>query len=55
MGAVHQGLKVAAPAIFGVQSFPISTQWRKDALVPYYLPILEEIQVDGAPLQVDRV
>jgi hypothetical protein len=36
-----------------MQTFPVSTQWRKNALVPYYLPFLKEIQVDGAPFKMD--
>jgi hypothetical protein len=53
MRAIHQGFEVSTPTVLRMQTFPVSTQRRKDALVPYYLPILEEIQVDGASFQVN--
>ena len=55
MRAVNQRLEIPAPAIFWVQSLPISAERRKDDSVPYYLPILEEVQVDGAALEVNRI
>jgi len=55
MGTIDKRFEIASPAIFGVQSFPISTQRREDALVPYYLPIPEEVQVSSAPFQVNGI
>jgi len=55
MRTINKRFEIASPAILGVQRFPISTQRREDALVPYYLPIPEEVQVSSAPLQVDGI
>jgi len=48
MRAVNQRLKVAAPTVFGVQTLPICADGGQNPFVPYYLPILEEIQVNSA-------
>lgn len=55
MRTVHQRFEVATPAVFGVQRLPVRAQRSNDVLVPDYLPILEEVQVDGAPFEVDGV
>ena len=52
---VHQGLEVAAPAVFGVQAFPVRAKWSQDSLVPDDLPVLEEVKVSSATLEVDGV
>ena len=55
MRAVHQRFKVPTPTVFGVQGFPVSAEWRKDFFVPYDFAVLEEVQVNSAALQMDRV
>lgn len=53
--AVYQALEVAAPAVLGMQTFPICTDWSKDSFVPDYFPVQEEVQVHRAPLEMDGV
>ena len=53
--AVYQGLEVAAPAVLGVQTFPICTDCSKGSFVPDDFPVQEEVEVSSAALQVDAV
>ena len=53
--AVYQALEVAAPAVLGVQGFPVRTQRGQDALIPDDFAITEEVQVHRATLEVDAV
>ena len=48
--AVQQGFEVAAPAVLGVQGFPVSAYWSQDCLVPDDFAVLEEVQVHRSPL-----
>jgi hypothetical protein len=53
MWAIYQRFEITTPTIFGVHIFPIRAQRSKGFFVPDYLPILEKVQVDGAPFQVN--
>ena len=55
MRAVHQRPEVPAPAVLWMQRLPISADGRNYFFAPDDLAVLEEVEIDGAPFQVDRV
>jgi hypothetical protein len=55
MRTVYKIGKVSAPTVLGVQRHPVGTQRRKGFLIPNYLAVFEEVQVNSASFQVDAV
>ena len=53
--AVHQALEVAAPAVLRVQAFPVRAKRGNGCFVPDDLPVLEEVEVGSATLQMNGV
>jgi len=55
MRAVYQRFEVSAPAVLGVQAFPVRAQRRNGGFVPDYFAVTEEVEVGSAPLEVNAV
>ena len=53
VGAIHKTFEIASPSVFGMKRLPISAEGGKDRFVPNDVAALEEVEIDGASLQVN--